>query len=79
MDYNTAKKKVERLRTQVDKAQGAIEELYGQLKEGFDCDDIDQAKEYLAQLKEEVAEKNERLESLLSAFENKWKNVLEDV
>lgn len=79
MNYEKIKAKVDRLKRDATKAEGALEQLLVQLKKEFNCETIEQAKEHLQELQEQVEQEQEALEVQLTRFEKKWASVLEDV
>lgn len=79
MSYEKIKAKVDRLKRDATKAEGALEQLLVQLKKEFNCETIEQAKEHLQELQEQVEQEQEALEVQLTRFEKKWASVLEDV
>lgn len=79
MSYEKIKARVDRLKRDATKAEGALEQLLVQLKKEFNCETIEQAKEHLKELQEQVEQEQEALEIQLTRFEKKWASVLEDV
>jgi len=75
-EYERLKAKVERLKTETHKAEGALEESTKRLQERFGCKSIAEAKKLLKKLSEESAELESQYKEALELFEKEWSEVL---
>jgi len=73
------KEKVDRLKREADKAEGAYEELLRVLKRDFDCDNLDDAKELLERLIRQEQKLKAKLEKSMAAFKDKWDDQLREI
>ena len=76
-EYQKLKKRVETVRREHDKAQGALEQTMKRLKEEFDCDSLKEARQLHKRLKREAAEAAEKFDGALAEFQEKWEGVLD--
>ena len=70
------KRKADKLQSEADKAQGALETSTARLKEDFDCKNLKEAKQLLKNLEEEEAEAQSKFNKTLEEFESKWSDKL---
>jgi len=70
------KRKAEKLQSEADKAQGALETSTARLKEDFDCTNLKEAKQLLKNLEEEEEEAQSKFDKTLEKFETEWENKL---
>lgn len=66
------KKKVERLKTEKDKAQGAADQLKKRLLDEFDCSTVAEAKQLLAKLERETNEAEKKFQKSYREFEEEF-------
>ena len=59
------------------KAEGAVEQFTKQLLEEFECGSIEEAEQLLEELESQKQKQEQRVSSLKSKFEKKWKDVLQ--
>jgi hypothetical protein len=78
MTYDNLKSKVEKLRRRAQKAQGAKDQLMKQLKEEFDCDTLDEAKELKGKLERQEQKLLDQFHVELTEFEQKYSKLLEE-
>lgn len=76
-DYQALKRKVEKLRQDKDKAQGALDQVMSEIKEEFGVLSIKEAKALLAKLEQERLAASDKYLAKKRKFETKWKAVLE--
>ncbi len=76
-EYQTLKRKAEKAKSDVARAEGALEQQMKSLKDEFDCESIEDAEKMLKDLekKESVAETKYNKE--LEEFKNKWEDKLQ--
>ncbi len=73
-----AKDEAEQLREKLRTAEDEVNRLYGQrespmsILQEFECDDIEQAKQLVKQMNEELAEMNKKYEKLVQQFKKKY-------
>ena len=73
-EYTNLKKRADSLKSQADRAQGALEQHMKKLKEEFNCESIAEAEELLNQLKDEQKKIEVSYNKALGEFKEKWKN-----
>ena len=71
-EYKRLKAKADALKADADKAEGALENQLKQLRDEFDCDDLDEAKELLASLKKRERIAETKYDKALAKFRGKW-------
>ena len=74
--YNELKEKVEDIQKKADRAQGNLDQIMKQLKNDFDCDDLEEAKAILDKLEKELEETESEFDEAISEFEEKWGDKL---
>jgi len=74
--YNELKEKVEDTQKKADRAQGNLDQIMKQLKNDFDCDDLEEAKAILDKLEKELEETESEFDEAISEFEEKWGDKL---
>lgn len=75
--YERLRRKADDLKREVDKAEGALEQLIGRLESEFDCKTLAQAQKMLKKLSADEAKASKKYESDLAEFEEEWGKVLE--
>ena len=75
-DLTELKAKVERLRRDADRAQGALEQALATLRKDFDCDTLVAGEKKLKQLEKELRVEETKFQDKLEAFQEEWKEVL---
>lgn len=70
------KEQVESLRSEVDRAKGALSSTIRQLKEDFGCDSLEEGRKKLAHLQRSREERAKRVEKARERFERKWGDLL---
>lgn len=75
-EFEAMKKKIEDLRRQSDKAQGAFEQTMETLKKDFGCETIEVAKEKTDELREKAVKLKARYEKSEKEFLKKWGSLL---
>lgn len=66
------KKKVEKAKTEVAQAQGAIEQLNKRMKEEFGVDNIDDAEDLLTKIQKEGEDLAEEIREKMAALESNY-------
>lgn len=77
-DFEELKRKVERIKTDRDKAEGAYQQMLSRLKEEFGCTSLKSAEQMLRQLEEKERKWAVKFAAEKKAFEEKWKNQLSE-
>ena len=72
--FRELKAEIEIVREESQRAQGALDQLMGRLKEEFDCSTLKEAKKELEKLTTERDKAEKEFEKALAAYETKWKN-----
>lgn len=78
-EYSALKRKAEKLRSQADRAQGALEHHMKRLRDEFDCNSIEEAEEALEELKKEEEKIAEKYGKALEKFKKEWGDKLKNV
>jgi len=71
--FEKLKRQVNELKTEVDKAEGAIEQLMVRLENEFECGSLKQAVKLLTNLEREEERLTKEYEEAVKAFEEDWK------
>lgn len=74
--FEEIKQKVETIKRDVAKAEGALEQQLRTLKAEFNCDSLDEARDYLTVLAQQLAEKSQLKEEMLAEFTTKYETIL---
>lgn len=74
--YTQLKEQVEKKQREVERARGALDQLFKRLKEEHKCKSTKEAKEKVAELKKEVERLDGQFNKALKAFEDKWGHKL---
>lgn len=75
-DLEQLKRKVEQLKTDRDKAEGAYQQLLSRIKEEYGCDSLKAAKVKLVELEEKEREWAVKATTAKKAFEEKYRDQL---
>ena len=75
--YESLRRKVEQLRREQAKAEGAWETALQRLEEEFGCKTLKRAESLLERKEQELAAAEEAFNTALEAFESKWSSILE--
>lgn len=67
-DFEMVRSRVDRLRRNAAKAEGALEQITTTLKKEFNCGSIEEAQEHLEELKETRTKLQKKFEKLLADF-----------
>ena len=70
--YQKLKKRVESLKAEADRAEGAKEQLMQKLQDEFDCSTVKEADELLSSLEVKKKKVESKYVKALTAFEDKW-------
>lgn len=73
------KEQVDEAKQKASKAEGALNQLTKQLKESFGIESLQEAIEKEKELRKELAALEDKFDSKLDDFEEKWKNVLTEL
>lgn len=76
-DFVSLQRKVQQLRQERDRAEGALEQLIKQLRKDHDCKSLDEAQELLTKMKKEELKVYKEYVAAKEAFEEKYREVLE--
>lgn len=74
--YKELKAKVDKCQREADRAEGALQQLMGRLKDKFDCETIEQGEELAEKLSREADEAEDLFDMALVVFEAKHQSVL---
>ena len=77
--FQSLQKKVERLKTDKSKAEGALEQLKKQLADDFDCDSVEEAEKLIDELEAKQKADEERFQKDLHEFEKTYGDQLEAI
>jgi len=77
-EYKRLRARVDSLRRESDKAQGALEQLTGRLRDEFGCKTVAEAGRLLKRKEREAAEAELKFAAALEAFDDEWGGELED-
>lgn len=70
--YTKLKSEADQRRREADRAEGALQQLMGQLERDFGCRTLEEADARLAELEEEARGLEEQFDAALAAFEREW-------
>jgi hypothetical protein len=70
--YRKLQRIVEEAKAEAERRKGTLDELSRQLKERFECSTVAEARQKLAQLRAEHADKQRRFNKALKRYEEKW-------
>jgi DNA repair exonuclease SbcCD ATPase subunit len=71
-EFERLKDKVERAKRELAKAEGALEEVMGQLKSTYGCTTIEEAEKIYEELEEKTIKLEKVYEKKLKQFNDKW-------
>lgn len=74
--YDRLKKKADKAKEDIARAEGALEQQLKKLKEEFDCETVEQAETLLVTLKKEEAAAESAYNEKMVEFEKKWGDLL---
>ena len=69
-------KKIEKLKSEKERAQGTIDHLTDKLKEEFDCDSVEEAETKVEELQDKVEKCEQQVTKSLENFEEEYKDAL---
>lgn len=72
-EFKQLKQEVEDAKEEASRAKGALDQLMSQLETEFDCKDLKEAKELLAELTEKRDKAAREFERAMKDYEKKWK------
>lgn len=75
-EFQRIKKKVENLKQEKSRAEGALDEQKRVLKESFGCDSIEAARSKLAELKQNMDKAKIEYENVLASFKDQFGDLL---
>lgn len=78
MRYEEVKARVDRLKREAAKAEGALEQLMDTVVKDFNCKNLGEAREHLSDLEQQLEDEQESLATALEKFCDKYSNVLEE-
>lgn len=78
-EIKNLREKVDRLKTQVERARGRAEMIRKTLKDDWDCKNLSEAKKLLSELQATQVTLREDYDTKLGVFEGRWKDVLSTV
>lgn len=74
--YNRIKKKADQARADVQRAEGALDQVMKNLKDDFGCSTIEEAEAKLIELEEQEKAAEAAYQTELAAFQEKWGDLL---
>lgn len=74
--YQQLKTKREKAIQNINRQEGALDQIKQQLKEQFECSSFKEAKQKLEEMEKECNKQKEELEQALIAFEKEWDEKL---
>lgn len=77
-DFDRLRKRVDQLKSERDRARGALDGLRKRLKEEFGCDTSDEAREKLKRMQVRRDKLEKRFAAELAKFEESWGERLVD-
>lgn len=77
-DLEQLKRRVEQLKSDRDKAEGAYQQILSRIKEEYGCESLKAAKLKLAELEEKERQWAVKVTEAKKAFEEKWKEHLKE-
>ena len=75
--YKQLKTEVDELQREINKAEGALEQLTERLQSEFGCKTLEQAEKLLRKMQKEAKQAEDEYNEALSEFEEQWLEVLE--
>lgn len=75
-EYQALKRKAEKSKSDVARAEGALEQQMKKLKDDFDCESIEDAEYLLDTLEKEEEKAEQQYEKELAIFNEKWGDQL---
>jgi len=75
-DLTKLKQRVEKLKQEQHRAEGALNEAMKRLLKDYECKSLEEAEGLLEHLEEEEIKAEEEFEEALRRFEDKWKEEL---
>ena len=75
-EYDDLKSKIEKLKSNADRAEGALEQHMENLKEGFDCSSVKEAKALIKDMTEKQESVETAYDVALEEFKEKWEDKL---
>lgn len=73
-EIQSIKEQAEQKRRAADRAKGQLEQLMKTLKEQFDCDSLEEAKDKLTEIEQEGIKLSQRIEKLKDRVVSMWNN-----
>lgn len=70
--FNDLKRQIEQKQQEADRAEGALEQLKGKLKEDFGCPTLQKAEEKLNEMLSQKEKIEREFEKALQEFDKKW-------
>ena len=77
-EFQQIKDKAEQLNRQIAQNEGELKQLMKRLKQEFGCDNLEEAKAKLEQLKEQGQKLKARLDEKTEELEEKWGNYIDE-
>lgn len=78
-EFQTLRKKCEDLKSQADRAAGALEQRMKELANEFGCNSVEEGQKLLAQMSKDLEEKENTYKTKLAEFKEKWEKELEKI
>lgn len=76
-EFERLKAKVESIKEEVSRAEGALDQQLKVMKRDHGCDTLEEAKEKLESITKKLKKAEKRYESDLEAFQEKWGDELD--
>lgn len=77
-EFQQIKDKAEQLNRQIAQNEGELKQLMKRLKQEFGCDNLEEAKAKLEQLKEQGQKLKARLDEKTEELEEKWGSYIDE-
>ena len=78
-EFDDLKKKVEKSKKAVSRAEGILQEKMERLKEDYNCDTVQEAEDKLAGLEVEVVKLQGEFDTKSEKFMDKWGEQLDEI
>ena len=77
-EYKRLKSKVDALRRDRDRAQGALDQLMAELEDRHGCGSVEEAQDALREKRRKAGELRKRFDRAMAKFREKWKEVYDE-
>lgn len=77
-EFQRKKKELERLRSRLDRAMGAVDQLIQELKDEYGVNSVEAGQKLLSKLKKQENEQAEKAEQAEKDFNVRWSELLDE-